>query len=47
MDESGTIVWQLALALFCSYLVVYFMVIKGIKVSEFDYIQFNKLQNNN
>ena len=33
IEESGTIVWQLALSLFAVYLMAYLMSIKGVKVS--------------
>lgn len=33
IEESGGLVWQLVLSLFMIYLIVYFMMIRGIKVS--------------
>ncbi len=33
IEESGSIVWQLVIALFVAYLIVYAMLIRGIKVS--------------
>lgn len=33
IDETGQLVWQLVIALFISWLFVYFMVLNGIKVS--------------
>ena len=33
IDETGTLVWQLVLALFITYFVVYLMLIKGVAVS--------------
>lgn len=32
IDETGYLVWQLAVALFLSWLIVYLMVLNGIKV---------------
>ena len=33
IEESGTIVWQLILSLFIAWVIVYLMVVRGIKVS--------------
>lgn len=33
IDESGGLVWQLVLALFCAYLIVYLMLVGGKKIS--------------
>ena len=33
IDETGSIVWQLLLALFLAWLLVFSMVLKGIKVT--------------
>jgi hypothetical protein len=32
VDESGIISWQLVVSLFCAWLIVYAMVVRGIKV---------------
>jgi len=36
IDESGDIVWQLVVALFCSYTIVYLMMVGGKKVAKFN-----------
>lgn len=33
IDEPGTIIWQLLIALFGAYLIVYLMLVRGVKVS--------------
>lgn len=33
IDDSGYIVWQLIVALICAYIIIYLMLIRGIKVS--------------
>ncbi len=33
IDESGNMIWQLVVSLFVAWLIVYAMVVKGIKVS--------------
>ena len=32
IDNSGDLVWQLVVALFCAWLIVYMMVVNGINV---------------
>lgn len=33
IEETGTLVWQLVLALFVTYFIVYLMLVKGVAVS--------------
>ncbi len=33
IDDSGTLIWQLVIALFCSYLLVFIMLVGGKKIS--------------
>lgn len=35
INNSGELIWQLALALFVSWFLVYLMVVNGIKVNKF------------